>query len=258
MSKLTERSIRLREILKTRLELKKVTYTALADKIGVSVPTIKRWMTKDDFPMEALDSILQEVALSWQDVIGMLDKKEVMRQPISAKHETFLAGHPQEALVFLYLSVQYQYAEIKQELNLRDRELESILFKLDKNDFIAYNGKDDIRILIRIPFRFSDKGSFSKKYFSRASKLIFDNLVATFPGFSTVFEPSPPMIRVGEMYLTEKSLVRFKADISELVDKYRETCRLELSFKRRDELVPVGFLIALDKFPLWKKVLWEE
>ena len=40
------------------------------------------------------------------------------------------------------------------------------------------------------------------------------------------------------MYLTQKSLVRFKADLWEIIERYREICRIEMSYKRIDELLP--------------------
>jgi transcriptional regulator with XRE-family HTH domain len=257
MAKLSERSIRLREILKKRLDQRGMTYAALAKKVGVSLPTMKRWMTKDEFSVEALDAMLRELGLSWQELTGVLDGSEIERHPISERDETFLASHSKEAFVFLLLAMQYDFSEIQNELELTAKALEAILLKLDRCNIIAYSGPNNIRVLIRIPFRFSEDGKFSQKYFEPAAKLMFEELVLGNPGFQNVFNPAVPLIRLSEMYLSPKSLVRFKADLWEVVEKYRDLSRIETSFKRRDELFPVAFLIALERFPLWRKVMWE-
>lgn len=255
---LSERSVHLRAILKKHLEQKKITYAALAKSIGVSLPTVKRWLTKDDLPVEGLDAILNVLNLTWRELIQALEVHEIHRQMASEAHENFLVTQCKEGFVFILLFHNYTFAEVQALLGLSTVELETIMLKLDRHGFIAYKSPTDFRPLLRGPFRFSNQGKFSQRYFIPAAKMIFEKIVSANTGFSPAFQPSNPLVRIGEMYLSPKSMARFKADLWEIIEKYHETARIEASFKGRDEIFPVTFLLTLDKFPLWQKLMWGE
>jgi transcriptional regulator with XRE-family HTH domain len=257
MARLSERSIRLRDILKRRLDQQNMTYSALAVRIGVSLPTIKRWMTKDDFPIEGLDSILKEIDLSWQDLINAVDKNEVERMPLNENVEHYISTHPRENFVSLLLAVGYRFQDIQKELDISAEDLEALMFNLDRNNIIVYNGRESIRLLMRIPIRVREDGEFSRTYFGPAARLIFEEIISKHKGFTNFFRPEKSMIRLGEMYLSAKSVARLKADMWELIEKYRETSRIEMSFKQRDEVFPITYLTVVDRFNLWRKTMWE-
>src|SRR4051812_32782794 len=77
MTQLTDRSLRIRSVLKIRMQKAGLSYSDLAKEIGVSLPTIKRWFTKYDFPVEALDLILKKLNFPWQDLLLQIDGSEV-------------------------------------------------------------------------------------------------------------------------------------------------------------------------------------
>jgi len=257
LRQLSPRSLKLRTLIKDRMKQTQLTYAVLAKKVGVSLPTIKRWLTKDDFPVEALDHILTTIGLSWKDMLVGLDEHEIKRQPLSEKFEEFIASNPKESFVFLLLSSGLKFKEVLKELNLKEKELETILFTLDKNNFIAFRNNKSILPLLQPPFRWTKTGRFSKRYFLPAARILFKELIEENQGFTSKFDSLAPMVLVGESYLSEKSIVRLKADLWELIEKYRETSRHELTFNSPEHLRPMAFLLTAGKFPLWKSIMWQ-
>jgi len=251
-------TLQIRALLKARLQKMNMNYASLAKAVGVSLPTIKRWMTKDDFPIEALSKILRTVQLSWLDLVQGIEFISVGREEATEVQETFVINHPRETYIFLQLFLGYRFHQILKNLKISAEELERIMLQLDKYGFIAYQSKKSIRILKRLPFKWSENGPFSKKYFSRAAESIFNGLVATHSGFSSKFRPEAPLINAIELNLTDVSRARLKADLAEILEKYRSISRQEIEFKNIQEITPVSLLLAVDKYPLWKKVLWEE
>ena len=253
---LTERSLRIRSLLKARMRQRGISYAALAKDTGVSLATVKRWLTRDDLPVEKLEAILRRLDYSWGELMGAVDSQGDGRAAPTAKQENFIARHPREAMVLILIFVGFSFVGICQELNLSEKELTVILFALDKNNLIAYENNAAIRPLLKLPLRWTEAGVFSQRYFQPVIQEVFEEIVRKKKGFSHSFQPSQPLVSVGETYLTEKSLVRLKADLWELLEKYRDVARVERSVTNLEDRKPVTFLFAIDQFPLWKNVLW--
>ena len=253
---LNARSIRVRNLLKERMRQMGISYAALAKDTGVSLATMKRWLTRDDFPVEKLEAILRLLNYSWGELMGAVDSQGDGRAAPSQKQEDYIARHPRETLVLILIFVGFSFSGICKELKIPEKELKSILFSLDKNNLIAYESNATIRPLLKLPLRWTEAGVFSQRYFQLVIQEVFEEIVRKKKGFSHSFQPSQPLVSVGETYLTEKSLVRLKADLWELLEKYRDVARVERSVTNLEDRKPVTFLFAIDQFPLWKNVLW--
>lgn len=255
--KLSEDSLKIKLFIRNQLSLQKITYAEVAKELEVSVPTIKRWMTKDDFPFEALAGILKMINVSFKDLFNKVEQNEIKKVTLKESHEAYITSHPQEAFIFLLLFIGYDSEQIRKKLYLSEGELEKFLISLDRNNLIIYSDQKVARTLIRPPFKWADDGKFSKKYLRAALDAFTAEIFESAKGFSPTFKPLEAWTQIGEMYMTQKTLIRMKLDFQELLDKYREMARVENSFKAKEDLFPVTFLLAIDQFPLWQKLMWD-
>jgi transcriptional regulator with XRE-family HTH domain len=251
MKKISEQAVAIRSLLREKLSQHGLTYKSLAEQLEVSEPTIKRWMTKDDWPLDALLQTFQILGISWSDLEGV--QTDFSLQHATEKQEIFVSQSPKESYVYLLLATGHYFEEIRKKLDLSFKSLEAIFLKLDKFDFVAYTGPNQIRPLVKLPLKWTSSGKFSKRYFKICADLLYYQLLMPNSGFNHKFDSKKPLIYASELMLTGTALARFKADLYELIEKYKATAK---PFTNRSEN-PAGLLLALDEFPLWQKAMWE-
>lgn len=259
MEKITFQSMALRDLLKSRINFKKWTYKSLAQKVSVSVPTIKRWMTNDDIPFQKVLELLDVLELSIQDLNQALNfENSFVRPEPKKKEEDYLVAHPKEAFVLLLISLGFGLEEICKVTQCNRSGLERTLLSLDRNRMIEYEGRDKIRSLIRPPIKWSSKGPFAAQYFPALFEAIVKN------GQSLLFEKfnsiavDEAVAEFGEVYMTESLIKEFQRELKALIQRYKVIARLERQHTSITSFKPLSYVVIANQFSSWKKVMWDK
>ena len=93
-----------------------------------------------------------------------------------------------------------------------------------------------------------------QKNFKNCVDVLYQQLILPNSGFKDDFNPNQPYVRAQEMMLNETSLIRFKSELHDLIEKYNNESK---SFMNRSNKLPIGILVGLDSFSLWEKVMWD-
>ena len=89
---MSRKSRALREAFRRQLNSRNWTYADLAKKLRVSVPTVKRWMTKDDIPFEKVLLAIDIFEMSLSDLDAEVKFKNADTRPQPRKSdELYLA-----------------------------------------------------------------------------------------------------------------------------------------------------------------------
>ena len=251
------RSRKMRTLLKDQIRKKGLTYGLIAAEVGVSLPTVKRWMTKDDFPFEALDTLLRLLDLKWAELMEKVDEPVVDRARLSEKQEAFITNNPQAGYVFLQLFRGVSFDEISANLKIKRQELERICLLLDKQNLVAYEGPQRIRPLVRGPFKLKGMGIFSKRFYQQCAHVIHRKVFERNAGFNSDIPGQDSWIALGEMYMSRKSFAEMKLDFWKLREHYREVAQRDLLFLPPSDVFPVTQMYFLMEMDLWRNVMWD-
>lgn len=248
----------IKDVLKAQFVKHEWSYSDVAKKLNVSLPTFKRWMTSSTIPLEAVLEILKAMSLSLSDLEDLVGKSGHISKYISNSHEDFIVNHPAEAYIFLLLYIGYDFGEISTHLNLQAIQLDAMLFKLDRNKFIKFHSRTSLQCLIKPPFKWNESSKFSKKYFLTTVDVLMKRILHQGGGFHTEFAENKPFLRIGEIFLTKASYSQFKAESHQMVQKYKDRASTEIRTHQTPSLYPVAFLQFVDHFSIWKTVMWDQ
>jgi len=137
----------LKTVLKREIRNRGMRYKDIAEQLGVSVMTIKRYLNSDRVPVEVLEDIGACIGL------GLLELAEVAKaddgrdaQDLELQQETALASEPALALVRLLVYSGMSVAEILHEYKVDESELVGYLARLDRLKLIELLPGNRVRI----------------------------------------------------------------------------------------------------------------
>src|SRR4051794_14143707 len=80
--------------LRSRARALGLTHAALASELGVSLSTIKRWLSGQGLDLAALERLLAALDLEWADLATLLPAQAAPRFQYTVEQESFFARHP--------------------------------------------------------------------------------------------------------------------------------------------------------------------
>lgn len=137
----------LKDILKQQIRIRGMRYQDIADHLGVSVMTIKRYLNSERVPIEALEDIASCVGLSLIE-LAEFAKASDGRQTLDLElqQESALAASYELALVRLLLYNGLTVEEIMAEYGVDEPTLLGILTRLDRLKLIELLPGNRVRI----------------------------------------------------------------------------------------------------------------
>ena len=134
-------------VLKRSLKARGTTYRDLAQAIGLSEASIKRIFAEETFSLARLEQICTALGLSIAEVAGMAAQQtQSGGQQLTLEQEQVLASDWHVLACFHLLLNGHPAAEIGRELNLHERQLRSLLVKLDAARLIELQPKLKVRL----------------------------------------------------------------------------------------------------------------
>jgi transcriptional regulator with XRE-family HTH domain len=125
-------------------------YRDVAQAIGASEATVKRWMASENFTIDQVETLAHVVGVSFAELTELATKdNDVRLRRLSRAQEEGLTEQHQVLFVFWLLLNGWSAAEIKRECAIEEHTLVTYLTKLDKLRLIDLLPGNNIRLLTK-------------------------------------------------------------------------------------------------------------
>lgn len=237
------------ETLKTVLRARKLTYGDLAQRLGLSEPTIKRIFSERDCKLSRVSEICAALDLSLDDVVAQARRIEVVPKELGDRIEAQLADDRAAFHLFLLLRDGMSGEAIRAHYDLDENAFFKLARRLEEIGLVEVLPYGRVRLLEERPIRFRRAGPLHQTL--RALNMDFveevfqtaDSEAAGFLTLSRRVSDTTARHIMGEL----KALAR---ELSDLARKDQLTLPDEAlkSFKFTTAWAPVNFsrLLKLD------------
>jgi transcriptional regulator with XRE-family HTH domain len=143
------RTIELLDSIRKMIKSKGITQAKLARDLGVSVPTVKRWLAGEGVDVETLFRLLDYLGLG-ADGIGHLMASDAGKSfTLTEEQERFFAANPYYLAFLDHLLLQRATPQaIQAKSGINTRSLRSYLRKLEELGLIEVHAGDRIKLLV--------------------------------------------------------------------------------------------------------------
>lgn len=169
------------EVIRDELSYQRIPPAQFANKMGISLRTLQRWMTGECVDLEVWLRMLSELGLSFNEVASRLDRAQSEQYTFNESQEESLAKTPGLLAFFIALFKERRILRIQEEHDLSITQLLFYLEKLNSIRLIRWDRRahrvlegPKIEILTNGEPKWRVDGALSKKF--RAT--VFDELIA--------------------------------------------------------------------------------
>ena len=197
--------------IKSRLRLQGMSYRELAQRIGVSEPTVKRDLSRGNFSLERLDRICDVLGVGIGELIQPFESAALTE--LGEQQEQALVSDP-KLLVVTYLIVNdWKFDEIVAAFSLDANELIGILLKLDKLRIVDFRPPKAMRKLTARNFSWRKDGAV-QAYFIR--RVLPEFFASRFDGQGDEFRFVGGLLSHASMLRLQASMRRVAAEFDQL------------------------------------------
>jgi len=201
--------------IKQQLKLQGITYQALARRLKVSEPTVKRDLARGDFSLSRLDEICEVLGVTIADLANAEPDRELLITQFTDQQERTLTANP-KLLMLTYLIVnQWKFEDIIESFEITENELVSFLLSLDKLGIVRFRPPRGMQPLTARNFSWRKDGPVHEFFLQR---LVPEYFRAKFdrPGDDFNFVAGS---------LSQASLSRFKSALARLTAEFEDLAR---------------------------------
>jgi transcriptional regulator with XRE-family HTH domain len=194
--------------LKSLLKARGFFYHDVAEKLGVSEITVKRYLTGHSLTIDILEDLCRIVDVRLSDLLAM-SQEEPERPTLSPEEEEFLVKDPFQAGVFYLLSHGFTPATIQRDFQLTDAEMNGYLTALDRLGVVRLFPYNRVRVMVGRNFNVQNGGAMAK--------LAHDAMIKD---FFTKFDIAAPDWQFSFGKLSPSSLERVRDLAREFLDAF--------------------------------------
>ncbi len=241
---------KIKTTLKLLMKKQGLQYKDLAQSLGVSTATVKRWLNKGDLGVSELSEISECLGVSLYEVIELSKNEEWTPYLFSEKQEALFANDLSFLLLFRTIIMGLSFSEILNELKLKESELRKKLRHMENVELIKLMPQDRIVLLAKFPFKWRENGALQKAYFTKNIQSLFDHIKSNYR--SSTNEPdSGALCKPFEILLSQENRKSFSRDLMEVYTKYMNISRMDLKIKDKNNITVSGLLFS-DAFSIWE------
>jgi transcriptional regulator with XRE-family HTH domain len=218
--------------IKNSLKASGLKYSDLAQKLDLSLPSVKRILNSDDIPLSKLIEICRCIGIDFFELIEQAKEQTAHVYQFSLEQENTLSKDFQHFLVFRLMLVNTELDQIQSELKITRVDLNRSIKALEKCQLIELWPNDKIKILAHFPFQWIESGplekTYHKKIIEKAQKEI------TKYGVNRSNPTNPVQCVVKELFLTEEEQRNYVLDMQMTFKKYSMLSSMRMKNKSLD------------------------
>lgn len=220
----------IKNLIKALLKENRFTQSDLAEYLGLSLPSIKRSLGKEDISLDRLSKIAAFFNLNVSDLFEMAKNKSLDYLMITDEQEKLFVKDLIYLKVFRALVLGLNKSEVRSRYDITNTKYIKILSDLEKAELLEVWPNDRVRILVKWPFQFSANGEFKSKLLPRLRK---ETLKKANMNSNTI---------ITELALSKDHHGSLNKEIKETVEKYRKVSASDMknyNYKKLTELTVV-------------------
>lgn len=207
--------------LKLRLKRSKITYGMLAQTMGVSESTLKKWFSARDGSFNRITQICGAIGIPVYVLLRDFEEQSVLRMSFSeVQLELFERSRKAFDVYWLMVYERLSKDQVKQKLGLTELDLMKLLYALDKANLLMVDKGDRVRVAKMRPVEWDFRGNFFESLRHEwIQGLVRDSLKATEEG----------RLNLQFFQLTPERAEEFYTEVRRLEEKYARLTILDLS-----------------------------
>lgn len=158
------KSQKIKQVIKTLLKKKGITYESLATSLECSVPTVKRILGPEELSLTRLLQMCEVVEIDLRDLEELTQDTSVQDSEFTDDQQHFLAKNPAYLSYLLRLFNGESPKQIADRYGLTQRSTDKYLIGLEKKELIHVTGKQKVKPAFKEIPRLGD-GPLGKLYF---------------------------------------------------------------------------------------------
>lgn len=203
------------EAIKRRLRAEGITYQALAHRLKVSEPTVKRDLARGDFSLSRLDEICTVLGVTIADLANDEPARQLRITQFTDAQERALTTDPKLVLVTYLLVNRWTLEDITEAIELNENDLVRLLLSLDELGIVRFRPPSGVQILTARNFAWRKDGPvhdfFLRRVVPEYFRMRFDG-----PGDEFFFVAGS---------LSQASRLRFKSALNRITAEFEELAR---------------------------------
>lgn len=169
-------------VLKQVFRARGLRYREIAERLGVTERTVKRWFADKGLTMDVVEDLCGVVGMSFIELCEVAkDELDIRPQRLSREQEQLLFSDLQLALVFMLLTRGWSPQEVQRECVLPEALLVRHLVRLEKIKLVELLPGNKVRLLFGRNIRWRENGEAGRA-FGRGLKNLFSSMDYSDPG----------------------------------------------------------------------------
>jgi transcriptional regulator with XRE-family HTH domain len=203
------------DALKRVLKSRRVTYSELARRIGLSEASVKRLFSQQTFTLARLQEVLKALDMDFFELAKLARGAGDAPQEMTEEQEQALASEPNLMGVFYLLFNDWQPAQILARYELTEAELTRWLAKLDRLQLIDLMPGNRVKLKVSRHLRLKPSGAIRAKHGQRT---MTDFLAVEFDRHGGHFLFEFRDISPASFAVMQRKLDRLAAEFNELAE----------------------------------------
>lgn len=248
MSKGTEGE-RIKEAIKSILKSRGYRYADLADALKVSLPTIRRMLTKDDLSIDRLSAIASWLGMSFFELMEVSRHNVAEFSYLTVEQEDFFSLYPSHYTYLRYLASRLTPADIQSKCGIRQESTGRYIRDLEKLGLIERLADKSTRLTIPWPANWRFPGPLQERYALSTYYKAVDYLTShTVKQFASGGGHDDFFFMLDSLSLQQSSYDEYLRELKDLFKKYNAIGKLEGRTLPREKLRICSALLGLDRF----------
>jgi len=202
------------EFVKEHVKKSSTGYQQLAERLGVSVLTIKRQLNGDEISMSKLLALCDAAQVDFADIWEKVENRKAEHNVFTTEQDYAFYHFPHLFRYFIELLSQNYPSKIEKSWNISPASTHIYLRKLEELGLISLSEKANPTILISKPMGFSGESLNVIKGIQQALIDVSEKLIAP--------REDEPFVIAKPMLLNEGIRQKMYKEIAELVSRYAE------------------------------------
>lgn len=243
----SDQSSQIKQVIKELLKKADYTYEDLAKALHVSLPTVRRFLTKEDIGLERLLAICDWLGISLEELGALANRVPLKITYLSEVQESFFASFPDAYTYLRYLGRGLRPQEIEEQYGISAKATRWYLNELSALELIDVTSTNKVRFKIPWPANWLFPGPLEKKFGRAIYHAATDHLLKRVGGISGKFEDADFFLMLDSILLCDRSYEEYLNELRGLYRKYSTIGRHELKTMPRNRLHLTSVLHGIDR-----------
>lgn len=160
--------------LKKALRASGHTYTDVAQKLELSVASVKRLFSTQDLSLQRVDQICELIGLGLREILDRAGDRTAPTNQLTLAQESELVSDPQLLFMTWLVLIRTPFEEMVQGYRFTEREALQYLIRLDRLKVIELQPGNRVRLLVSRHFSWRPGGPVQKHIHRKLLREFFD------------------------------------------------------------------------------------